>query len=123
MAEESTQDAVWNAYIDTHNFEPSSAQQLLNFSKKKVNNVTALSFSNARKTYNRNKGKGRIENQIDMTKVSGEEIDDLLNEIEEKEVYHKFWRFTMRIVYHYQLIYLSLKFYIDKNSKDRKRGL
>ena len=62
MADESTQDTVWNAYIDKHDSEPTYAQQLLNFSKNKTNNVTTLTFSNARKTFDRNKGKGKIDN-------------------------------------------------------------
>ena len=62
MADESSHDSVWNAYINKHNSEPFNAQQLLNFSKNKANNVIPLSFSNARKTFNRNKGKGKIGN-------------------------------------------------------------
>ena len=59
MGNESSQDVVWNAYIDKYNSEPATAQQLLNFSK--FNNVTPLSFSNARKTFNRNKGSSKID--------------------------------------------------------------
>ena len=98
MAAESGHDIVWNSYIDKHNSEPTNAQQLLNFSKNKSNNVTALGFSNARKTFNRNKGKGKIgiasstkskpnANAIDVTQVTGEDIDTLLNEIEQNEVW------------------------------------
>ena len=67
MADESSQNTVWNAYYDKHNSEPSNAQQLLNFSKVKSNNVTQLGFSHARKCYNRNKGKGRISNVSSST--------------------------------------------------------
>ena len=134
MAEESTADLVWNAYLDKYNTEPSNAQQLLNFSKNKSNNVTNLSFAISRKTLNRNKGKGTIniikssksntspstpssqhidhpsspirhetvntefehdtialstyETKIDLDKVTEEDIDTLLNEIDENEVYH-----------------------------------
>ena len=61
MANEATYDEVWNAYINKHNSEPNNAQQFLNFSKNKSNNVTALGFSNARKIFNKNKGKGKVD--------------------------------------------------------------
>ena len=54
-------DVAWKSYIDKHNWKTSTVQELLNFSKNKCNNVTALSFSNARKTFNRNKGKAKID--------------------------------------------------------------
>ena len=69
----SANEATWNAYITKHNSEPTNAQQLLNFSKNKANNVTVLSFSNARKTFNRNKGKGKI--NIDNTSDTNNATD------------------------------------------------
>ena len=124
MAEEAAQNAVWNAYFDKHNGEPSNPQQLLNFSKNEANNVAALGFLSARNTYNRNQGKGKItiessndigtastpmsnsnisssisrainedansqqngDMDVDLSKLTGEEIDVLLTEIEQTEV-------------------------------------
>ena len=124
MADKATQNAVWNAYFNKHNCEPSNPQQLLNFSKNKANNVAALGFLQARNTFNRNQGKGKITIKssnnintnstsminskissstsrainkdasnkqnggldVDLSKVTGEEIDVLLTEIEQTEV-------------------------------------
>ena len=124
MADEVAQNAVWNTYFDKHNCEPSNPQQLLNFSKNKANDVAALGFLQARNTYNRNQGKGKITTKssndinanptsminsnipsstsrainkdasnkqdggldVDLNKVTGEEIDVLLTEIEQTEV-------------------------------------
>ena len=57
----SEEDIVWNAYMDKHSREPSNPQQLLNFSKNKENKVSVLGFGDARKLFEKNKGKGRIE--------------------------------------------------------------
>ena len=62
----SSHDAAWNAYIDKFDSEP-SASQLLSFSKMKSNNLIGLSFSEARKTFNRNKGKGKVNINADKT--------------------------------------------------------
>ena len=62
MADEFVQDTVWNAYYVKHdNKEPRSAQELMQFSQDKNNNMTSLKYINARTTYTRNKGKGKID--------------------------------------------------------------
>ena len=53
------EDIVWNTYIDKHSGEPSNPQQLLNFSKRE-SKVATLGFTNARKLFERNNGKGKI---------------------------------------------------------------
>lgn len=82
MAVDFDRDVLWNTYITKHEEELTDFQQLPDFSKNKSNSVTALSFSNAQETFVRIKGKGiiNINHEIDMIKLTGEEIEILLNE-------------------------------------------
>eukprot|EP01084_Bolivina_argentea_P017873 33328_1 len=82
MAEESAQNSVWNSYIEKHNTEPSTAQQLLNFARNKSNLVACFTYLTARQVFARNKGKGKRESHVSITPT---QIDSILDEIEQNE--------------------------------------
>eukprot|EP01083_Nonionella_stella_P120543 361272_1 len=84
----SSGDIVWNAYFDYHNEqEASTAVKLQAFSKRK--SVPNITYKTARDTFNKNKGKGRVEinstsPSTTISKTAVAEFHKKLNETEER---------------------------------------
>ena len=75
MAATNEENVVWNKYIDKYGKEPTDASKLLNFSKNKNSQCINLNFATAKKVFDRNKGKGRINinSPTSSTSISWEE--------------------------------------------------
>eukprot|EP01084_Bolivina_argentea_P184890 318875_1 len=94
MSDESAQNLAWNAYIEKHGAEPSTAQQFLSFTRNKSNKVASFTFVTARQVLAKNKGKGKLALSTEMTEhkqtvhelqVTPDQIDSFLDEIEQNE--------------------------------------
>merc|ERR1712154_18989 len=70
---ENENDTIWNEYISHHGKEPQSASQIQYFAKspKYRENITYLSYKNAKQILNDNKGKGIIGDNEKITNDDG----------------------------------------------------
>eukprot|EP01084_Bolivina_argentea_P194705 334116_1 len=79
MADENTENKIWNAYIDKHKQEPFNMGKLHNFAIGPNNPYDSVSFQIAAKIYRRNKGKGKIELKKQEKKQEKKHSSSILN--------------------------------------------